>query len=141
MSETFELCKQVHELTGWQPTDYFDGEYVITQEDADAGGYDDGQLLPLYTSDYLLERLPYTQSKKSTARTNRLYYLSIVAGHSTGSWLAGYHRIDNRRSESVPYWWGVRSIIVGEADTPLKSLLKLTISLHKVGKLNGDEQL
>ena len=40
--ELFELCKQVYEATGWEPTDWQHGD-------------ENGQ--PLYTSDSLLEKL------------------------------------------------------------------------------------
>ena len=122
MSETFELCKQVHERTGWQPTDYFDGEYVITQEDADAGGYDDGQLLPLYTSDYLLEKLPSSLNDDE----DDTYRLTVHKVN--GDWLANYVY------DNVGMWHRYGS-------TPLLSLLKLTIALSEAGELNGDEQL
>ena len=134
-NELHQLCKEVYERTGWEGVETYavqnddDDELFLVNNDNTNLGHNIYRVAYLYTTDYLLEKLPYTQSKKSTARTNRLYYLSIVAGHSTGGWLAGYHRIDNRRSESVPYWWGVRNIIVGEAGTPLKALLKLTLAL------------
>lgn len=121
-SELFELCKEVYKRTEWQPTGYFDGDYVVTQEDADAGGYDDGQLKSLYTSDYLLEKLPKFSPFAKDA------YLTVIEKQVPKDkredfyWTAGYF---------TGYGWGH----TGQSDTPLKALLKLTIALHEAGEL------
>jgi hypothetical protein len=112
-TELFELCKEVYKRTRWQPTGYFDGDYVVTQEDADAGGYDDDQLKPLYTSDYLLEKLP------SKLDGNLLLEAD---GSAADKWCAYY--------DSMPV-----KIIAFHELTPLKALLKLTIALHDAGEL------
>ena len=60
-NELFELCKQVYEATGWSQEadisllykywDDYDELCVISIDDAD------DELVPAYTSDYLLEKL------------------------------------------------------------------------------------
>ena len=115
-NEVFELCKQVHEATGWEQSpnisqlyeywDDYDELCVISIEDAD------DTLVPAYTSDYLLEKLPHTLSDNDGDR----YTITV---HKVGdSWLANY-TFDNV---------GMHHIY---ADTPLKALLKLTLKLHE----------
>ena len=101
--ELFELCKEVYERTGWQPTDWQHGD-------------EDGQ--PLYTSDYLLEKLPN----------------KIKGKHSTGwltlspmdkeTWGAGYEADHTEHIDDYKLEW---------SDTPLKALLKLVIALDDAG--------
>ena len=110
-NELFELCKQVYEATGWDDTrDYYhekdsfnfdtrsferNGERTVVERRR--APYD----IPLYTSDYLLEKLPeWTELKRKT----------------TTSYIA-------KRDALVSYSF--------ESDTPLKALLKLTIKLHE----------
>ena len=90
--ELFELCEQVYEVTGWKPTDW-------------QHGIENGQ--PLYTSDYLLEKLP----KEIDG-----YPITLQA---INGWQA-----------SLCYD-GAEDIFAhkGESDTPLKALLKLVLAL------------
>lgn len=95
-SELFELCKEVYEKTGWKPTDW-------------QHGIEDGQ--PLYTSDYLLEKLP----KKNII-------LTFDEFSCTWRTIYGADIFSTDRFR-------------GNADTPLKALLKLTIALSEAGEL------
>lgn len=112
-TELFELCKQVYEKTGW------DSDEDLSHWQERIGG--DGQTMldvisdepgvaPLYTSDYLLEKLP--KSYKSSLF--KLY-----------------------RSQQNSWWAGYAPIFEQKADTALKALLKLTIALHEAGELHG----
>ncbi len=115
-SELFELCKEVYKRTEWEDVrdfyhenDTFDEETqtfkrngifsIVERKRADYN-------TPLYTSDYLLEKLPQplTLRKKSYS-----FEASIRKG--------------NRVYPSA------------DADTPLKALLKLTIALSEAGEL------
>lgn len=125
--ELFELCKEVYERTAWQPTGYFDGEYIVTQEDADAGGYDDGQLNALYTSDYLLEKLP---AKLAYNKTEYFYYLEKFGDGSYGS---GYGFTDEGGHIDHPM------IGVLTDNVALKVNLKLVIALDDAGQLVAAE--
>ncbi len=138
-SELYELCKEVYKRTGWSDTlvkhskdkhapnplvvETVYEKYVGVYENAVGcdeceGEYSLEGLTPLYTSDYLLEKLPHY----SPTAIHRLT-LQPVANH--GMWAASYDDT-NRRESSV----GVHS-----ADTPLKALLKLTIALSEAGEL------
>ena len=96
-SELYELCREVYEKTGWKPTDW-------------QHGIEDGQ--PLYTSDYLLEKLPETYNKQELT----------LWRSGVSSWRAGYSPTESYRD-----------------DTPLKALLKLTIALSEAGELDNDQ--
>ena len=100
-SELFELCKEVYKRTGWD--DLADDHPWITERGV--LGYKRNGVSPLYTSDYLLEKLPgWTELRKKT--TN--YYIA-------------------KRDALVSFSF--------ECDTPLKALLKLTIALSEAGEL------
>ena len=113
-SELLDLCKQVYEATGWEQSpnisqlyeywDNYDELCVISIEDAD------GALVPAYTSDYLLEKLP----------------LEVGNHIETGIWHGGF------RYASWQPGRGRRYITV-QSDTPLKALLKLVIALDDAG--------
>lgn len=110
-SELFELCREVYEKTGWKPTDWQHG---------DEGGQ------PLYTSDYLLEKL---QPFKTEARGNRGDMMPVnafvfVRRESKNEFRAGYRYNLNGGKYSDGIY----------ADTPLKALLKLTIALSEAGE-------
>ena len=99
-SELFKLCKKVYEKTGWKPTDW-------------QHGIEDGQ--PLYTSDYLLEKLPVCVVEK-------------------------YQQVDNKWAYSAKsYSYEKHMRLTEYEETPLKALLKLTIVLSKEGELGNDQ--
>ena len=100
-SELFSLCKKVYESTGWQPTDWQHG--IVN-----------GQ--PIYTSDYLLEKLP------------RYIYLQQSADGK--SWGASQLQPTELRTAENAY-----QSINTSAGTPLRALLLLTLKLHEEGLL------
>ena len=96
--ELFELCKEVYRRIGL-------GEDLPMYEDGKGIPYHD---VPLYTSDYLLDKLPLGEN------INMFFYRS-----KGGLWL---------------FQWTGRNLS-GSSDTPLKALLKLTIALHDAGEI------
>lgn len=121
--ELFDLCKQVYEATGWpqelnisQLYEYWDDHdelCVISIEDSD------DELVPSYTSDYLLEKLPKHVDYLSLNQNNKLTIDS--SNGEKGKWYAHY-------------WLRSRRLQVS-SDTPLKALLELTIALSEAGEL------
>ena len=102
-SELFELCKDVYEKTGWKPTDW-------------QHGIEDGQ--PLYTSDYLLEKLQSWFCDMGASDFGQ-FYVTILAD----ACIAKVRSHDEDFSEQA------------SADTLLLALLKLTIALSEAGEL------
>lgn len=128
--ELFDLCKEVYEQTGWDDTEDVWGEWkrhgvtfetgrYSREEMEDADGYAISELFPLYTSDYLLERLPSKIRHHGKRLAPTLKWVD-----ESKWWLAQYYE----EKGGVPEYNQV-------ADTPLKSLLKLTIALDKAGEL------
>ncbi len=140
-SELYELCKKVYERTGWEDVrdfyhenDTFDEETqtfkrngifsIVERKRADYN-------TPLYTSDYLLEKLPSTientdynsggidRSKRIALQLRK--WDRFVNGGMV--YFAEYHEM---------YYIPLFRV---EADTPLKALLKLTIALSEAGEL------
>lgn len=140
-SELFELCKEVYERTGWEEKldwdksesltfQYFcyewDDNNYRTGEKWAADNYriymasaEEHRINPLYTSDYLLEKLPGSLNDKE----GDAYILTVRK--VSDSWLANY-TFDN-----VAMWHRY-------GDTPLLSLLKLTIALSEAGELDNE---
>ncbi len=126
-SELYELCKEVYELTGWKYTigrfhddGSYDGyvghrgiAYTPNPQNAEWLPKD----IPLYTSDYLLEKLP----KKYN---NGILLLAIT---NSTQWGAEYYSF-------YPPERGAKTDVY-ISDTPLKALLKLTIDLSEAGEL------
>ena len=114
-NELFELCKQVYEVTGWRGEDGFittigdkwikDVKKRWFDETIDSDGF-----YPLYTSDYLLEKLPATVKNDFDGGND--YIILYKKGKS---WYADYMGQFKRQ----------------KSDTPLKALLKLTLKLHE----------
>lgn len=112
--ELYELCKEVYEATGW------DGDELDALRQAEPGEEDENIVCPLYTSDYLLEKLPRTVENVDNDGSN-----SLEVGVGTQElWEASY-----ANAFHVDYRYTVG------ADTPLIALLKLTLALHKAGEL------
>ncbi|TFC63728.1 hypothetical protein E3O62_02565 [Cryobacterium sp. TMT2-15-1] len=127
-NELFGLCKEVYGATEW-------GLHIADQQLASYEKYiwfyrDDGLITdepiyntsfqnptPLYTSDYLLEKLP--KERGDEERT----YLTLDI-NPFGDWSAYYS--DGQ---------GGSSIYIGIHNTALKALLKLTLALHAAGEL------
>ena len=107
-NELYELCKEVYKLTKWDNyCEYwsFGGEYTVNK-DLMTSIEVQTAIIPLYTSDYLLEKLPPTVIARGKA-------------FSTATRIAATSK----------------QLVGAEADTPLKSLLKLTLALHEAGEL------
>jgi hypothetical protein len=114
-SELFELCKKVYERTKWDNyCEYwsFGGEYTV-HKDSMTSIEVQTAIIPLYTSDYLLEKLlPITsiQLKRKANGGIRLFYFPEKPDYA-----------------------------IYDYDTPLKCLLALTIALSEAGELNNDQ--
>ena len=109
-NELFELCRQVYEATGWENDPYIKHLNKAPKYEHRYGN------ASIYTSDYLLEKLPATlDDEEGDAYT-------LTVRKVSDSWLANY-TFDN-----VAMWHRY-------GNTPLKSLLKLTIALSEAGEL------
>lgn len=125
--ELFELCKQVYEVTGWKGGDNFittiGGKWI---SDSKKGWYDetieaDG-FYPLYTSDYLLEKLPrYFEYWDEGNEAGYLTLRKMSVNYEAGYW--------NENEDHSKKFTG------GYTDTSLKALLKLTLALKEAGEL------
>ena len=102
--ELFELCKQVYEATGWKGL----GRRYINEP------LEKDDWIPIYTSDYLLEKLPATVKNDFDGGDD--YLILYKKGKS---WYSDYMGQFKRQ----------------KSDMPLKALLKLTIKLHEEGLL------
>lgn len=104
--ELFDLFRSVYEKTGWEPTDWQHGD-------------ENGQ--PLYTSDYLLEKLPgYIALTSTTWDDVHVYKKDSELDYQA----------------CACYQSNVKGKLIQKvADTPLKALLKLTIALSEAGEL------
>lgn len=132
-TELFGLCKEVYKRTGWDDEklgafmkDVYPGENPMgifeTKEPLESK-YIKTQC-PLYTSDYLLEKLP-----KKIVKDSADYWFSLYPMDRQGSWGVGYSDESGPSNLDI---YGVRS------DTPLKALLKLVIALDNAKELpNG----
>ena len=116
-NELFDLCKQVYEATGWDGTEKFWHSLIShdmkTWSDYKLQDYKPDNLfgiriVPLYTSDYLLENLPLEKGN----------YIGLQIW-SGGNWGASWQPSRGKRHTSAI------------DDTPLKTLLKLTLKLHE----------
>lgn len=121
-NELFELCKNVYEATGWDADEYTLRHYLggeiydrkLFESDLDDDKKTRESYAPLYTSDYLLEKLPVgTAIKKNAQRDEGRNYIAF--------------QIDTDYRENQ------------YADTPLKALLKVTLELHKKGLLDAKD--
>lgn len=117
-NELFELCKEAYERTGWLegPTGKSFKKPVGNKAGYVTFGWEDGNT-PLYTSDFLLEKLPKKMGDEYPT------YLTLDIDFEN-EWTAHY-------SDGT----GVSSIFIGSSDLALKALLKLTIALDDAGEL------
>ena len=129
--ELFELCKQVYKATGWTGTNQVIGIYYqISEVDVKYGIFDRSEKrkepvdTPLYTSDYLLEKLPFrTKYTRGDGRIAKGWCYLVLTYADNGQSVATYA---NRNKEWIEPFY---------SDTPLKALLKLCLALHKEGVL------
>ena len=119
--ELFDLCKQVYKATGWTGTNQVIGIYYqISEVDVKYGIFDRSEKrkepvdTPLYTSDYLLEKLPSTIKNEFDGDDDYL-----ILYKKSGSWYADY----------------MGQFLRCKDDTPLKALLKLCLALKEAGEL------
>lgn len=139
-NELFELCKSTYEKTGWEVDDAkwvvgdVNGDLFILDDKVKEQGHFD-YYTPLYTSDYLLEKLP-----KFLTLTKEDVFCKLTVG-VTGSkgltknshWWAGYESCETRDDIAVHHGDPVE---LCASDTPLKALLKLCLTLHDAGELH-----
>jgi hypothetical protein len=135
--ELFELCRETYEKTGWKDTLETivqnpgpQREIVNTEGYRDVYGLNYGFDAPLYTSDYLLNKLPISKKKWNGYPSQAIIGLQLIK-KSKGSKLL---KMDHWEAS----YWKTRTYAI--ADTPLKALLKLTIALHDAGELPHDHK-
>ena len=125
--ELFELCKEVYEKTGWEDFK-LNNWYIDPKKNYQIVPFTEDTEAPLYTSDYLLEKLPK--------------YIENNGSDFLMAWLS----MDNLGEDGWQFGYRVgaaKPLIKATADTPLKALLRLVIALHKAGQLQparGDMQ-
>ncbi|MBV1778715.1 hypothetical protein KRR55_06260 [Paeniglutamicibacter sp. ABSL32-1] len=129
--ELFELCIEVHKrFPGWNDTlacwertaGIPEGEPYIAYPELERlyglwGTQELKTRTPLYTTDYLLEKLP-----QDLVNDNEVHPFTLYRGKYSKQWLAGYEG----------YFGGQND----PSDTPLKALLKLVIALVDAGELS-----
>lgn len=132
----FELCKEVAKRTDWL-CDEDESDFYFYWE-ANEGGdfsiryrnecpyYSKDEYYPLYTSDYLLAKLP-NELKRSDDQYGALWGMKNLTQMLDGVWDASYRFEDEMNPPDYKYSC--------ESDTPLKALLKLTIALSEAGEL------
>ena len=133
-NELFELCKEVYEKTGLATETGHDGRELYLEkwywtingkvQSFAAERYkllEDQVVAPLYTSDYLLEKLPKTIQAEYNPEYLTLY-VSYPEVDDPKQWCACYEVSKPEKYEEY-------------ATTPLKALLKLTLALHEAGEL------
>lgn len=126
-TELFELCKSVFEITNWKlPASERPVEYWVQHDDewdleyGIAGMPIDGGIVPLYTSDYLLEKLsPVVQDPFD----NKFRHIQM--------WINGDKSAHAAYVE--PYAHDDRAAYAQNSDEMRKTLLKLTIALIDAG--------
>jgi hypothetical protein len=117
-TELFELCKEVYKRTGWATRDWIREDGLLVDYNVW------GTSTPLYTSDYLLEKLPAYLEYWNGG--NEAGYL--VLKHWSKDYEAGYWAENDGLSADNKF-------TSGYSISPLKALLKLTIALHDAGEL------
>lgn len=127
-NELFNLCKEVYEKTKWGMTDGDDGlswwesnSLVILPQFVTPLN----SICPLYTSDYLLEKLPKDiKSKEYPGKKADLYVRKSGKTIYHAWYFVTSDRIRSKLSDFGEY-----------ADTPLKALLKLCLALKEAGEI------
>ena len=127
--ELFDLCKQVYEKTRWdeQPSAklYLEKYYYNDKDNLTNAVVEKYKTLyeqfvcPVYSSDYLLDKLPTKLKDKNQVIT---------------AWLS----MDNLGDDGWQYSYRpgpATPILKALSDTPLKALLLLTLALSEAGEL------
>ena len=129
--ELHQLCKEVYKRTGWETGEWTNnsGDYVSHASDLIEAGIH----FPLYTSDYLLEKLPrYLRLQRDDMDYPQKFAFKLRAStKDTNNWRAGYYNTPKKQVFQ-------NLSIDCHADTPLKALLKLTIALSEAGELGNE---
>ena len=127
--ELLDLCKQVYKATGWTGTNQVIGIYYqISEVDVKYGIFDRSEKrkepvdTPLYTSDYLLKKLP-SVVQDPYDKIFRHIQMWINGDRSAH---AGYVE---------PYAHDDRVAYAQKSDEMRITLLKLTLKLHEEGLL------
>jgi len=121
-TELFELCKEVYEkFPEWNDTlqCVWNGKISMPEKSVVDYGIESKYTgyHPLYTSDYLLEKLP------TKTRVEKHH----IMGHpDKRKHLPDYDVYNAYRHTATAQHWV-------QSDTPLKALLKLTLALHEAG--------
>lgn len=136
-NEVFKLCKQVYEATGWfEVSDFYVKSFTKKDDFKNAlweiesyssyaehmtkEEFSQSNTVPLYTSDYLLEKLPFlTKYTRGDGRIAKGWCYLVLTYANDGQSVATYA---NRNKEWIEPFY---------SDTPLKALLKLTLKLHE----------
>ena len=133
-NELIDLCKKVHQLG------LFPDFHKPTEKSFNPGtnysiqfGWTEGAI-PLYTSDYLLQKLPKFLVLSSFKITSKLA-LGVTGSKSSqknSRFWAGYGAAESSEDNSISFG---DPLELATGDTPLKALLKLTLALHEAGEL------
>ena len=118
----FKLCKRVYELTSWKDTysRLDDGNHTIRNEGNEV--LLGSEQAPLYTSDYLLEKLPPVVQDSYDKKFRHIQMWINGDGEAIACYVE-------------PYDKEFRGAYIAESDSMLKALLKLTIALSEAGEL------
>ncbi len=111
--ELFELCKQVYEATGWENDPYIKHLNKAPKYEHRYGN------ASIYTSDYLLEKLPVY-----LMYSGEQYFFELEVFEDK-TWRGNYGYQDRDG------WYDHPDINLQPEDTPLKALLKLALKLHE----------
>jgi len=124
-TELLDLCEKVYELTKWDSNElhhHLDGQIFDRPVSESDVKVDIRSYFPLYTSDYLDEKLP--ENIPSIQYENMPS--SLLIEHDIGQWFCWY-RVKAQNLHHPKADFGVYG------DTPLKARLKLVIALHEAG--------
>lgn len=125
MNPDKQLSQQLEKVSGWKPP-YILRKYSLSDEPIELArppkdmeiAVLSGEIeweISLYTSDYLLDKLPYRANDQN---------LEIVPRHDK-TWYAGY-------SQGKTYFvGGEEPLYFAEADTPVDALMKLCLELFE----------
>ena len=115
-NELFDLCKQVYEKTGWDKGRVItDNPKMSTYNETNVLGY-------VYTSDYLLEKLPSVVQDTD----DKIFRVITMWINGDGSTHAGY---------AEPYAHDDKYAHSQTSDRMVNTLLKLTLALSEAGEL------
>lgn len=111
-----ELCKELYELSGWEPDEYLDRETGYVYED------DDGWTWPAYSLGHLMRKLPPTANQE---RYLQLIHADENSVYEKDTWYCGYT--------------GYSGNLDTLADTPEDAVCQLAIKLFRQGVLRESQ--